>query len=40
MERFEEGVKSCDKTFYFQWAFTTESKFVIYNLRQETGEEF
>jgi len=30
MERFEDGVKSCDKTFYFQWAFTTESMPVIY----------
>lgn len=40
IERFEDGVKSDDKTFYFQWAFTTESMAVIYILRQETGEEF
>ena len=40
IERFEDGVKSYDKTFYFQWAFTTESMAVIYILRQETGEEF
>lgn len=40
IERFEDGVKSYDKTFYFQWTFTTESMAVIYILRQETGEEF
>ena len=40
IERFEDGVKAYDKTFYFQWTFTTESMPVIYNLRQEKGEEF
>lgn len=40
IERFEDGVKAYDKTFYFQWAFTTENMAVIYILRQETGEEF
>lgn len=40
IERFEDNVKVFDETFYFQWAFTTESMAVIYILRQETGEEF
>lgn len=40
IERFEDNVKVSDETFYFQWAFTTESMAVIYILRQETGEEF
>ena len=40
IERFENTVKVFDDTFYFQWAFTTESMAVIYILRQETGEEF
>ena len=40
IERFEDNVKVYDETFYFQWAFTTESMAVIYILRQQTGEEF
>ena len=40
IERFENEVKVCDETFYFQWSFTTESMAVIYILRQVTGEEF
>lgn len=40
IERFEDNVKVFDETFYFQWAFTTESMAVIYILRQQTGEEF
>lgn len=40
IERFENDEKVYDETFYFQWAFTTESMAVIYILRQQTGEEF
>lgn len=40
IERFEDEVKVYDETFYFQWAFTTETMAVIYILRQESGEEF
>lgn len=40
IERFENEEKVYDKTFYFQWSFTTESMAVIYILRQVTGEEF
>lgn len=40
IERFENHEKVYDETFYFQWAFTTESMAVIYILRQQTGEEF
>lgn len=40
IERFENNVKVFDETFYFQWAFTTESMAVLYILRQQTGDEF
>lgn len=40
IERFESDEKVYDETFYFQWAFTTESLAVIYILRQQTGESF
>lgn len=40
IERFENDEKVYDETFYFQWAFTTESMAVIYILRQQTGESF
>ncbi len=40
IERFENDEIVYDETFYFQWAFTTESMAVIYIFRQQTGEEF
>lgn len=40
IERIENGIAIFDKTFYFQWAFTTESMAVIYILRQEYGDSY